>query len=300
MSTVAIDRSDVATAMPVVVASNGRRGACDESAHLACCTARSCRRCYDGVAERARDDVQASTGLIETRWVSRLALTRSPAWPPSSLVYDDADAVGRSHRRRYPSAIARALGAGRRRRRRVLHAILVNPGPASPLGALLASAGRSTRRWAPRRPRSRLRSPTRTSSRRQRAGLVAQRARQRHPRHRQQFVPSSRSASASSCWCCSPPSSSAGAPPAAGGGVAVVLTTALTTGVLAWYRTPFGRQAARAAARSLHDILRVGAVGAISTLQTSLTVALTTALVGAHGGPDAVAGTAPAHDSNTC
>ncbi|MEO5881140.1 MAG: MATE family efflux transporter, partial [Caldimonas sp.] len=38
------------------------------------------------------------------------------------------------------------------------------------------------------------------------------------------------------------------------------------------------------------DILRVGGVGAISTLQTSLTVALTTALVGAHGGPNAVAG----------
>jgi Na+-driven multidrug efflux pump len=38
------------------------------------------------------------------------------------------------------------------------------------------------------------------------------------------------------------------------------------------------------------DILRVGGVGAISTLQTTLTVALTTGLVGAHGGPDAVAG----------
>src|SRR5213078_1991992 len=38
------------------------------------------------------------------------------------------------------------------------------------------------------------------------------------------------------------------------------------------------------------DILRVGGVGAINTLQTTLTVALTTALVGSHGGPDAVAG----------
>ena len=35
------------------------------------------------------------------------------------------------------------------------------------------------------------------------------------------------------------------------------------------------------------DILRVGAVGSISTLQTTLTVALTTALVGAAAGPDA-------------
>jgi MATE family, multidrug efflux pump len=38
------------------------------------------------------------------------------------------------------------------------------------------------------------------------------------------------------------------------------------------------------------DILRVGAVGSISTLQTTLTVTLTTALVGAAAGPDAIAG----------
>ena len=56
---------------------------------------------------------------------------------------------------------------------------------------------------------------------------------------------------------------------------------------------PLRRQAAPGAAgarRFFADILRVGGVGAISTLQTTLTVALTTALVGAHGGPDAVAG----------
>jgi Na+-driven multidrug efflux pump len=39
-----------------------------------------------------------------------------------------------------------------------------------------------------------------------------------------------------------------------------------------------------------YDILRVGGVGAVSTLQTTLTIALTTALVGAAGGPDAIAG----------
>ncbi len=38
------------------------------------------------------------------------------------------------------------------------------------------------------------------------------------------------------------------------------------------------------------DILRVGGVGSLSTLQTTLTVALTTGLVGAAAGPDAVAG----------
>jgi Na+-driven multidrug efflux pump len=38
------------------------------------------------------------------------------------------------------------------------------------------------------------------------------------------------------------------------------------------------------------DILRVGGVGTLSTLQTTLTVALTTGLVGATAGPQAVAG----------
>jgi putative MATE family efflux protein len=80
----------------------------------------------------------------------------------------------------------------------------------------------------------------------------------------------------------------------AGGGIAVVLTTALTAAVLAWYLFS-GRSVVRLRRTPLRaaffaDILRVGAVGAISTLQTTLTVALTTGLVGAHGGPDAVAG----------
>ena len=80
----------------------------------------------------------------------------------------------------------------------------------------------------------------------------------------------------------------------AGGGIAVVLTTALTAAVLAWYVLS-GRCVVRLRRTPLRaaffvDILRVGAVGAISTLQTTLTVALTTGLVGAHGGPDAVAG----------
>ena len=80
----------------------------------------------------------------------------------------------------------------------------------------------------------------------------------------------------------------------AGGGVAVVLTTTLTAGVLAWYivsgRSVVKLRRAPLRAGLFGDILRVGAVGAISTLQTSLTVALTTSLVGAHGGPGAVAG----------
>ena len=80
----------------------------------------------------------------------------------------------------------------------------------------------------------------------------------------------------------------------AGGGAAVLLTTVLTAGVLAWYILS-GRSVVRLKWLPLRwplfaDILRVGGVGSINTLQTSLTVALTTALVGAAAGPVAVAG----------
>ena len=80
----------------------------------------------------------------------------------------------------------------------------------------------------------------------------------------------------------------------AGGGLAILLTTALMIAVLGWYILS-GRCVVRLRRVPLRwplfaDILRVGGVGAISTLQTTLTVALTTGLVGAHGGPDAVAG----------
>ena len=79
-----------------------------------------------------------------------------------------------------------------------------------------------------------------------------------------------------------------------GGGVAVLLTTVLTGLVLAWYLLA-GRSVVRLRLLALRwnlfaDILRVGAVGSVSTLQTSLTIALTTALVGVAAGPDAVAG----------
>ncbi|MFL5254873.1 MAG: MATE family efflux transporter [Rhodopila sp.] len=80
----------------------------------------------------------------------------------------------------------------------------------------------------------------------------------------------------------------------AGGGVTVVLTTVVTMVVLAWYilsgRCVVRLRRARLRWPFFADILRVGAVGAVNTLQTTLTVALTTALVGAAGGPDAVAG----------
>jgi putative MATE family efflux protein len=79
-----------------------------------------------------------------------------------------------------------------------------------------------------------------------------------------------------------------------GAGLAVLLTTAMTTLVLAWYvlsgRALVRPGALRPRRAMFFDILRVGAVASVSTLQTSLTIALLTALVGLAAGPDAVAG----------
>ena len=79
-----------------------------------------------------------------------------------------------------------------------------------------------------------------------------------------------------------------------GGGLAVVITIALSTAAMAWYLWS-GRSVVRPRLAPLRghlfiDILRVGAVGSVSTLQTTLVFMLTTALVGAAAGPGAVAG----------
>ena len=81
----------------------------------------------------------------------------------------------------------------------------------------------------------------------------------------------------------------------AGAGIAVVSTTGLVAAVLASYIAS-GRSVVRFRRSRLRralfaDILRVGAVASVTTLQTTLTVALTTALVGGvAGGGDAIAG----------
>ena len=80
----------------------------------------------------------------------------------------------------------------------------------------------------------------------------------------------------------------------AGGGVALVLYNLFGALVLGWYVLS-GRSIARFALAPLRwamsrDILRVGAVAGVSTVQTNVTVAVTTALVGLAAGPDAVAG----------
>jgi putative MATE family efflux protein len=80
----------------------------------------------------------------------------------------------------------------------------------------------------------------------------------------------------------------------AGGGMAVILTTGLMLVILAWYvmsgRCVVRLRRARLTWHLAADILRVGGIGAVNTLNTTLTMAMVMALVGAAAGPDAVAG----------
>jgi putative MATE family efflux protein len=80
----------------------------------------------------------------------------------------------------------------------------------------------------------------------------------------------------------------------AGGGVALALYNLGGTLVLGWYVLS-GRNLARLRIAPLawtraREILRVGAVAAVSTVQTNVTIAAITALVGVAAGPAAVAG----------
>ncbi|HEV8645780.1 MAG TPA: MATE family efflux transporter [Burkholderiales bacterium] len=80
----------------------------------------------------------------------------------------------------------------------------------------------------------------------------------------------------------------------AGGAAAVLLTTATSTGFLAWYlwsaRSVVRPNLSRLRGPLFVDILRVGGIGSINTLQTTLVFMLATSLVGMAGGPAAVAG----------
>jgi putative MATE family efflux protein len=80
----------------------------------------------------------------------------------------------------------------------------------------------------------------------------------------------------------------------AGAGAALIIYYVSGTAALAWYVLS-GRNIARLRAAPLRwplfrEILRVGAVATVSALQTNVTVALTTALVGFYFGAHAVAG----------
>jgi putative MATE family efflux protein len=80
----------------------------------------------------------------------------------------------------------------------------------------------------------------------------------------------------------------------AGGGTALVAFYAAGTAALGWYILS-GRNLARFRLvplrwPMLREILRIGAVAAVTSLQTNVTIALLTALVAGHAGLDAVAG----------
>jgi len=243
---------------------------------------------------------QASTGLIETWWVSRLGLD---ALAGMALVFPgfmmmqmlSAGAMGGG----ISSAIARALGGGRRgdADALVLHAIIVNVALGLVFSALVLAFGPSLYRalggdaasldaalqysnvvfagtalvWLMNALASVIRGTgnMQVPSAAVCLGVVL-------------LVP------LSPCLIFG-----IGPFPAlgmAGAGAAVVFTTALTALALGWYLAS-GRSVVRPRLARLRwalfwDILRVGAVGSVSTLQTTLTVAL----VGAAAGSDAVAG----------
>jgi putative MATE family efflux protein len=80
----------------------------------------------------------------------------------------------------------------------------------------------------------------------------------------------------------------------AGGGAAVVLGTALTLGILGWHvlsgRNLVTLRWMRLRWHFAREILRIGTIGSVNTLNTTLAMVLLTSAVGAAAGPDAIAG----------
>ncbi len=80
----------------------------------------------------------------------------------------------------------------------------------------------------------------------------------------------------------------------AGGGAAVLLSTTVMLLVLGWYvlagRNTVTLRPTRLRWRLTREILRIGAIGSVNTLNTTLIMALLTSAIGAAGGPDAIAG----------
>jgi putative MATE family efflux protein len=247
---------------------------------------------------------QASTGLIETWWVSRLgidALAGMALVCPGFMMMQmlSAGAMGGG----ISSAIARALGGGRREDADalVLHAIVINVAIGSVFSALMLGLGPSYYRalggegaslqaallysnvvfagtpliWLMNALASVIRGTGNmlVPSLAVCVGVVL-------------LVP------LSPCLIFG-----VGPFPAlglTGAGIAVVATTALVIVVLASYiavrRSVVQFVWSRLRWALFADILRVGAVASVTTLQTTLAVALTTALVGGAAGGDAIAG----------
>ena len=247
---------------------------------------------------------QASTGLIETWWVSRLgtdALTGMALVFPGFMMMTmlSAGAIGGG----ISSAVARALGAGRRddADALVLHALLVNVALGLACSALFLLFGRNI--YAAMGGQSASLEAALTYSNVVFAGTVlvwlmsALASVIRGTGN--MLVPSLAICLGVALLVPLSPLLIFGVGPfpalgIAGGGVAVLLTTAIMAGVLAWYvlsgRSVVRLRVARLRWRLFADILQVGGVGIVNTLQTTATIALTTALVGRAVGPDGVAG----------
>ena len=247
---------------------------------------------------------QASTGLIETWWVSHLgtdALAGMALVFPGFMMMSmlSAGAVGGG----ISSAVARALGAGRRddADALVLHAILVNLALGAATSALFLLFGGPIYRAMGGEGAS-LSAALRYSNVVFAGNLLVWLMNALASVIRgtgNMLVPSLAITLGVALLIPLSPLLIFGIGPLpalgiAGGGAAVVATTALMAAVLAWYILS-GRCVVRLRRTALRralfaDILRVGAVAAISTLQTSFTMALTTGVVGSAAGPDAVAG----------
>jgi putative MATE family efflux protein len=247
---------------------------------------------------------QASTGLIETWWVSRLgtdALTGMALVFPGFMMMGmlSAGAVGGG----ISSAVARALGSGRRddADSLVLHAVLINLALGLATSALFLVFGRSLYSAMGGRGGS-LEAAMIYSNVVFGGNALVWLANGLASVIRgtgNMLFPSLVVCVAVALLIPLSPMLIFGFGPipalgVAGGGVAVVATTALMAAIFAW-RILSGNSLVRLKLARLRteffaDILRVGAVGSLSSLQTTLTVALTTGLVGAAAGPEAVAG----------
>ncbi|PWT73374.1 MAG: MATE family efflux transporter [Proteobacteria bacterium] len=248
--------------------------------------------------------VQSSTGLIETWFVSRLG---TPALTGMALVFPgfmmmqmlSAGAVGGG----ISSAIARALGAGRKADADalVLHAVIINGVLGLIFAVLVLAFGPALYRAMGGEGASL--DAALTYSNVVFAGLVlvwlANALASVLRGTGNMLVPSAAICIGVLLLVPLSPALIFGFGPLpalgiAGAGIAVLLTTGLTVVAMGWYilagRCVVRFRVARLRKALFVDILRVGAVGSVSTLQTTLVFALTTALVGATGGPDAVAG----------
>jgi putative MATE family efflux protein len=247
---------------------------------------------------------QASTGLIETWWVSRLgteALTGMALVFPGFMMMGmlSAGAVGGG----ISSAVARALGGGRRddADALVLHAVLVNLALGLVTSALFLAFGRQL--YGAMGGRGGSLEAALTYSNVVFAGntliwLMNGLASVIRGTGEMLFPSMVVCVGAVLLIPLSPvlifgwgPLPGLGV---AGGGVAIVATTVLMLAILAW-RILSGNSLVRLKIARLRgaffaDILRVGGVGSLSALQTTLTVTLTTGLVGLAAGPEAVAG----------